>query len=298
MIKKQKHPFEQNRKTIIACVAICLGVALPVWATTSNFSPSAFEVPPLPAPPGAVDAEADKDKKTDQAAAPTSPEAGLPEDVAKLNALPAIEGDKKDADKKDKETEVKKDNFGKPVETEPKEALADLPPPLPESSEGTSSVLDLSKAPPPLPEVTELKPPVLNLPIPTISKDEEKITELPEITVPAVKPKGKTWRTTLAPAIIPQETNFHYRRELLPATIYRHEYAEPNKHLPLAMHREDYANQLFESVVRNDVQTTRALLNAGTPVNVVASNGETPLATALRAGSTATAQLLIARGGY
>jgi hypothetical protein len=61
--------------------------------------------------------------------------------------------------------------------------------------------------------------------------------------------------------------------------------------LPIAIHRDDYANLLFESVVRNDVQTTRALLNAGTPVNIVATNGETPLATARRAGATATAQL-------
>lgn len=220
-----------------------------------------------------------------------------PADVLALTK--AVEDAKKE--NKDADLKVEKDSFGKPIPVAPpKSVLADLPPPSPESSEGP--MLDLSKAPPPLPELPVAKadpiaPPALPLPIP-LPTAEGQVTALPEIKIEAAKPQQKTWKTTLAPSAVNPQTAFHYKRHLLPATIYRQEYAEPNRHLPKAIHRVDYENLLFESVVRNDVQTTRALLNAGAPVNSVATTGETPLAAARRAGATAAAQLLTARGGY
>lgn len=280
-------------------VAVGLGITLPLLAVASNFPASSFSVPPLPAPPGA------------EPAIPAPESADAKAEMAP--SLPAIPGApdeaKKEADAAPQEksaSEVKKDSFGKPIEP-PKDVLADLPPPLPESSEAPTP--DLSKAPPPLPKLpTETAdaatpPPALALPVPPVGDSASatpingEVTALPEIKVEAAKPKEKTWKTTLAPSVVPLETSFHYKRELLPATIYRQEYTEPNQHLPKAMTRIDYENQLFESVVRNDVETTRALLNAGTFINVRASNGETPLAAARRAGAAATTQLLIARGG-
>ncbi len=112
------------------------------------------------------------------------------------------------------------------------------------------------------------------------------------------KPSTKTWLTKLAPAIVPPETSFNYRREVLPPTIYRDAYAARNRHLPRAVMRQDYEQLLFASVTRNDVETARALLNAGTNINAMAVTGETPLMVARRIGAHATAELLYARGGH
>ena len=121
---------------------------------------------------------------------------------------------------------------------------------------------------------------------------------LPGFTAEGTTPKEKSWKTTLAPTEVIPQTSFNYRRDALPSTIYRRNYADYNKHLPVAMTRQDYANMLFASATRNDVEATRALLNAGANINTVADNGETPLAAARKAGAMATTQLLLARGGH
>lgn len=118
---------------------------------------------------------------------------------------------------------------------------------------------------------------------------------LPEVNVQSA-PKEKAWAVPLEPVSTAYKTKFNYRRQLLPGTIYRQAYNEQNKHLPIAVTRQDYANLLFASVTKNDVETTRALLNAGTSIAVTNSSGETLLAAARRSGATATAQLLAARG--
>ncbi len=109
-------------------------------------------------------------------------------------------------------------------------------------------------------------------------------------------PKGKTWETRLEPSITPPKTNFNFKRVVLPEVIYRSDYSRDNNHLPRRMTRDDYADLLFGSVARNDVEATRALLNAGTGVDVTTESGETPLALANRAGAVDVAALLVARG--
>ena len=125
-----------------------------------------------------------------------------------------------------------------------------------------------------------------------------KPTSLPAVNVASQKPKPtiKSWQTKLAPTAFVPNLHYNYRRDLLPTAIYTTRYAERNQHLPVQMTRQDYENLLFTSVLRNDVDTTRALLNAGTDMNIRAYNGETPLAAAQRVGAQATAQLLLARG--
>lgn len=83
---------------------------------------------------------------------------------------------------------------------------------------------------------------------------------------------------------------------MLPDAIYRTEYDHDNRHLPRRMTRDEYANLLFNSIARNDVETTRALLNEGTVSRVVTAFGETPLQYARRTGATEVAALLAARG--
>lgn len=122
-------------------------------------------------------------------------------------------------------------------------------------------------------------------------------TTLPSIDVFGDKPKVKTWLATkLAPTVVPISVNFNYKRVVLPDVIYRTAYDRENLHLPRRMTREDYANLLFTSVAHNDTEATRALLNAGTGLEVTNANGETPLAVAQRTGAVEVAALLQARG--
>jgi hypothetical protein len=208
--------------------------------------------------------------------------------------------------------------------------LADLPAPKPESTDNIGEpanpavgadtskskvpvVADVPALIPPAANTTDERaenviepPPALELPVPPVANNDINsvgglalplaTTALPEVKVEQEKPKIKTWKTTLAPAIIAPETNFNYRRNLLPSAIYRTDYAEENKHLPVAVTRQEYESLLFASVTKNDIQTIRALLNAGTDINAVDASGATALTVAREAGAQAAAQLLVARG--
>jgi ankyrin repeat protein len=96
--------------------------------------------------------------------------------------------------------------------------------------------------------------------------------------------------------VVPKATKFNYKRQILPSAINSTTYGRDNQHLPPRMTRDDYAQMLFYTVAHNDVDGTRALLNAGTYINSLNIYGETPLAFARRAGSQDVAALLAARG--
>lgn len=128
--------------------------------------------------------------------------------------------------------------------------------------------------------------------LPTISLPEIQVDQAYE----APKPKVKTWAAKLAPTITPYHTKFNYKREVLPEVIYTTQYSRENQHLPHRVTRDDYERLLFASIARNDVEATRALLNAGTGLQVTNQAGETPLATAKRLGAEDVAALLVARG--
>lgn len=194
--------------------------------------------------------------------------------------------------------------------------------PLPEGEAIPSAAANISGAElPPMPEVTETSiaassaaanaipnnaapsmPPALPAALPaplTVipvmqAEPAPETTSLPEINVE--KPKPKTWLTKLAPSYIPVQTNFNYKREVLPEQIYNTSYSRENRHLPKRITRDDYANLLFDSVAKNDVNATRALLNAGTGINSTNPYGETPLALARRTGAVDVAALLESRG--
>ena len=108
--------------------------------------------------------------------------------------------------------------------------------------------------------------------------------------------RKKTWLSELKPTVKPRDIDFNYTRQLLPSSIYRPSYDRENQHLPVAVTMADYQQWFFMNVAANDIDATRALLNAGVNINSVNANGETALAVAQAHGATDTARLLMARG--
>lgn len=187
--------------------------------------------------------------------------------------------------------------------------VAEAAPPSPEEAEAAAAALASGATAPTIDANNggTLPPQGLpELPIPNLNDPSNQgiagaglpAVSLPEIQVDQVKPKPKvkTWLGKLAPTVIPPKTNFNYKRAVLPEVIYTTEYSPDNQHLPLRVTRDDYENLLFASVTQNDIETTRALLNAGTGIQVTNEAGETPLAVAERAGAVDVAALLVARG--
>lgn len=194
--------------------------------------------------------------------------------------------------------------------------LANLPPPQTDSSEGPTAAAPaaealpamplpalpdtkMADAPPPLPAFPAIPAAGSGLIIPGDGAPVElgTATVLPQIRVVRDKATPKSWQTVLAPQVIPPKTNFRYRRVVLPGTIYRDTYDRDNRHLPLRETREQYEALLFNSVAKNDVEGTRALLNFGTSLNATNAYGETPRMMAERIGAFDVAALLSARGG-
>ena len=146
------------------------------------------------------------------------------------------------------------------------------------------------------------------LPLPGEVIDEKNMPALPAIPGLSANSTGakkakvaddktkKSWEVTLESPAASEEIHFNYRRVLLPNAIYRTAYDNENEHLPLAVTRQDYEGLLFVSVMKNDVDATRALLNAGTDIRAVNGQGQSLLAAAHGAGANATERLLLARG--
>jgi hypothetical protein len=183
----------------------------------------------------------------------------------------------------------------------------------PESSDGGTGPVDVgSQQPPTLPGIDVAAPPLgfpapgaEDLPLPPMFEMDgapDVLADvgdepLPKIIIERAKPAPKSWETTLAPTALNKTTNFNYKRHVLPESIYAKQYSKANRHLPSRMTRQDYSRLLLQSVARNDLEATRALLNAGANLNVRNAYGETPLALAKRAGARDVAALLVARGG-
>lgn len=191
-------------------------------------------------------------------------------------------------------------------EKEKIEALSDLPPPI--APEASDKVGDAPANTAPLPPAVSLPtvdvpvalapalpaPPGLAVPLPGAPPGLEP-TGAPE-KEPAKKTAAKTWQTRLKPVSTAYDTRYQYRRVLMPGVIYRTQYNLDNQHLPTRVTRSDYEYLLFQRAAMNDVDGTRALLNAGTYINTTNTRGETPLAVARRHGAQQTAMLLQARG--
>lgn len=124
----------------------------------------------------------------------------------------------------------------------------------------------------------------------------QEMEQSPLIKVVREEEPPKSWQTKLIPQVIPPKTKFNYKRQILPPRINRMEYSKLNRHLPRRMTRDDYAALLFTNVAKNDLEGTRALLNAGTSLYAINGYGETPLQFARRVGASNVAALLVARG--
>lgn len=251
---------------------------------TNNPSGLTGSMPPLPNSPIAPNSGAKKDTSTPAKVAnllapvafpelanlptPTDPAAA----EATAEATPPVIDESTDT--------VASDNTsGDPVESAPPALAVSAPP-------ATLPGLDFPVAPPPGTTKTASANALPSSP-----------TSLPEVSVDApAAPKVRTWKTTLAPAVVPPRTTFNYRRQILPDAIYRKQYDRENAHLPLQVTREDYAQLLIQRVASNDLNGTRALLNEGLSVNTTDGSGQTLLSVARRTGARDTERLLIARG--
>lgn len=306
MMNIRRYKVETVAKTLR--FAALLPVAFAGYALAM---PAQIQPPALPALPGLP-------AVPQPAAAPQAPLGALPD-----LPLPNTQADLAAAAATGKPVTI-------PAMPQPTAPLADLPLPAPESSDvlkpaPMSEVANVQPAAPAVetpPSVTPVIPPLpgldatttaangapelpaLNLPTPPMDDVTNamplvplptKPTALPEVTV-TKETERKTWETTLAPAITPKETKFNYKRQLLPGTIYSRQYADYNEHLPRLVTRQDYEAQLFLSARENDVETVRALLNAGTNINATNASGDTVLTVASNAGARGAARLLIARG--
>ncbi len=199
-------------------------------------------------------------------------------------------------------------------------ALADLPAPAapessdvvgaakptpvaPESGDTTAVIVPVTPgAPEPDTDASEAPPfPMAGgLPMPpqgiTTIETVLPATALPDIDVASAAPAHKSWQTRLSPTSKAYSTKFNYRRVQLPGSIFQAQYDRENRHLPTRITREDYVNLLFENAARNNIDGTRALINAGADMNALNARGETPLSVARRFGALDTAALLQARG--
>lgn len=300
----------QLRLVTLLTVGLCGAAA---QAQTPDFS-----LPPLPPLPGASVA-ASPVATPPAPASPTSPVATVPAPPAPVAAAePAAQPEAPQA-------LPELANLPTPQAAALSAASAQPEPNLP-SAMAAATMQGAPAVPPPTAEGANtaqatpppllVAPPSLNLPgqsvantAPEVVGSTETVADggmLPDINgigedeaapdaVPP-RPAARTWETVLAPAIVPKETTFNYRRQILPDAIYRPDYDAANAHLPTRITRDDYARLLISRVAADDLDATRALLDRGLSVNTADGSGRSLLTIARHAGASATARLLVARG--
>jgi len=161
----------------------------------------------------------------------------------------------------------------------------------------TAPPLTLTNAPPDQPATNIVAPPpILNLPAPPQAVNLA-VTQIPEAKPEEKKDDTPTWKQVLKPSYEPVKTNFNFRRQVLPSTIYRSEYDPANRHLPLARNAQQYDHYFILAVARNDLNAMRAMLaNGRRNVDLTNAEGDSMLIVAIRHNAIEAARLLLARG--
>lgn len=288
MSKCSQH-IEKFARQLRLVTLLLWGLCVSAHAQTPNFSlpplPGASPAPagaiPLPPPSGASNPQGTEqvatEPKSNQPKVADKP-AALPEAIPELSDLPTP--------------------ITEPVTTasEPTESVAEKTPPADEAPP-----LDVAAPPSTLPGLNlplPAPPGAPALPAPGGLAGAPPLTILPEVDVAAEMPRpaAPTWKTKLAPAIVPPKTNFIYRRQVMPDAIYLAHYDRENQHLPKRVTGEDYDALLLSAVARNDVNATRALLDRGRSPHITDAGGNSLLQVAQRYGAQDTANLLRMRG--
>lgn len=138
-------------------------------------------------------------------------------------------------------------------------------------------------------EEREFFQPGLQLPLPG---DEDQTAGV-EQPVPVEKPVAVKRRAAPKP---PPLNSFNYKTQYLPWKIYNKNYSKQNIHLPKAVTMEDYDMMLANAVARNDINSTRALVEAGHSVQNVAGNGDPLVVVAARHNATTVLRYLLSKG--
>lgn len=176
----------------------------------------------------------------------------------------------------------------------PKEIVRNLPPPLPANTNITSG---RSNLPPPLPIALPSpsgRPPPLSFPSPLDSANNAPTNTGFGFAAP--RAPLKSWQVKLAPSVKVKKTTFDYKRVRMPNAVYRTQYTHDNRHLPIRQTEVGYDQHYLHAIARNDIDATRAFLNAGRSVNMQNARGDNALIIAMQFGAFDVARLLIARG--
>lgn len=301
-IAGQSIDFKMKR-LVLALLAIC-GICMHAVAQTpTNALPPLAALPALPGATTNTTSVAALPAPTSATAVPQAPVPASPPIPAGLLPKPYTTTETKSEPKADPNIAPAEMDLP-PVVLDAEGAIARPTATARPEPETPTTVLGI-EAPVPLAPPPSL--PGLALPVPGTTPTDSAATQLANDTAtslmgPQVPGKDdnnagkRSWETTLEPTEVHPTTKFIYKRSIMPGEIYRTEYNRDNRHLPKRVTRDDYANLLFTSVAKNDVEATRALLNAGTGLEITTVHGETPLALAQRVGATEVTQLLIARG--
>lgn len=94
----------------------------------------------------------------------------------------------------------------------------------------------------------------------------------------------------------PPKPPYNFKSVVMPGTIYRKTYSQDNRHLPTARYESDMQRGVVASAARSDINSMRALKKIGTPLNVMAEDGEPVLTVASRLGDRNTVHWLLVQG--
>jgi hypothetical protein len=144
-----------------------------------------------------------------------------------------------------------------------------------------------SNAPPPL-TLPTIAPPPLAATNPSVASPLSGGL-LPNVRV------SKSWEVALAPSIKPKTTKFDYRHagNTLPYDMYR---GPGNSHLPPRMNDTRVQAEYFYVIAQNNINATRAFIDAGQSIEAPNTQGDTPLIVALQFGALDVARLLVVHG--
>lgn len=156
---------------------------------------------------------------------------------------------------------------------------------------------------PPTPDLKDVAPPPIDpqgqvdnffsdAPVLDIPEEPQEKAEQPPVEAPPPveeKPKKIVHKAPPAPP-------YNFKTVVLPSTIYRKAYTPDNRHLPVARYHSDMERGVIGSAMRADIGAMRALKNIGTPVDVIAENGEPSLTVAARNADAHTVHWLLIQG--
>jgi ankyrin repeat protein len=96
--------------------------------------------------------------------------------------------------------------------------------------------------------------------------------------------------------ILKRRPEENYRKNVLPDTISKKVYTSENSHLPIAVYEEEYKDILVQSILRQDIDVMRAIIQRLGTTEIRDRHGNTPLLYAVISGNIVPIKVLIGMG--